>query len=160
GTGSGAIALALKRLHPGARVVASDRSAAALEVARRNAEHLRLAIELVEGSWWDPLAGQRFDLAVANPPYIAADDPHLSALRHEPVAALTPGGDGFTALRTIIAGATSHLVPGGWLVLEHGFEQAPGVRDLLAQAGLEAIESRRDLAGLERATAGRVRATA
>ncbi|MGZ8259166.1 MAG: peptide chain release factor N(5)-glutamine methyltransferase [Caldimonas sp.] len=155
GTGSGAIAIALKRLHPAAVVVASDASAAALSVAGRNAARTGVAIEWAEGSWWDPLAGCRFDIAVANPPYIASDDPHLDALRHEPIAALTPGGDGLGALRAIAAGAEEHLTHGGWLVLEHGFDQGARVRDLLRQAGLAEVETRLDLAGRERATAGR-----
>ena len=155
GTGSGAIALALKRANPACDVIATDVSAAALAVARRNAERLGLAIELVEASWWQGLEGRRFDIAVANPPYIAAGDPHLDALRHEPALALTPGGDGLGALRAIVAGAGSALVPGGWLLLEHGFDQAAAVRELLASAGFTQVETRRDLAGLERATGGR-----
>lgn len=155
GTGSGAIALALKRANPACDVIATDVSAAALAVARRNAERLGLAIELVEASWWQGLEGRRFDIAVANPPYVAAGDPHLDALRHEPALALTPGGDGFGALRAIVAGAGSALVPGGWLLLEHGFDQAAAVRELLASAGFTQVETRRDLAGLERATGGR-----
>jgi release factor glutamine methyltransferase len=155
GTGSGAIALALKRANPACDVIATDVSAAALAVARRNAERLGLAIELVEASWWQGLEGRRFDIAVANPPYIAAGDPHLDALRHEPALALTPGGDGLGALRAIVAGAASALVPGGWLLLEHGFDQGAAVRELLASAGFTQVETRRDLAGLERATGGR-----
>jgi release factor glutamine methyltransferase len=155
GTGSGAIALALKRLHPAATIVATDASAAALTVARRNAERNRLVVELAVGSWWSAVAGRRFDIAVANPPYVAADDPHLAALGHEPIAALTPGGDGLAALRAILAGAADHLMPGGWLIVEHGFGQGDAARDLFTAAGLVAIETRRDLAGHERATAGR-----
>ena len=155
GTGSGAIALALKRLQPGATIVATDASASALAVARRNAERTGLAVELLGGSWWRAVAGRRFDVAVANPPYVAADDPHLAALGHEPIAALTPGGDGLAALRAIVAGAADHLVPGGWLLVEHGFGQGAAARDLFTGAGLVAIETRRDLAGHERATAGR-----
>jgi release factor glutamine methyltransferase len=155
GTGSGAIALALKRALPQVEVTATDLSASALAVARRNAARLGLAIELVEASWWQGLEGRRFDLAVANPPYIAAGDPHLVALRHEPSQALTPGGDGLDALRAIASGAPASLVPGGWLVVEHGFDQAPAVRALLTDAGFDSVETRRDLAGLERATGGR-----
>ena len=160
GTGSGAIALALKRLHPEAHLVASDASGTALTIAGRNAARLGLAIELVEGSWWEPFAGRRFDLAVANPPYVAEGDPHLAALRHEPRGALTAGADGLDALRAIAAGAPACLSSGAWLVLEHGFDQAGAVRDLLADAGFAAVETRRDLAGLERATAGRLQGTA
>ena len=156
GTGSGAIALAVKHAHPHVAVTATDISAASLAVARRNAGRLHLAIETVEASWWSGLAGRRFDVALANPPYIAGDDPHLEGLRHEPIAALTPGGDGLGALRAIVAGAPAHLEPGGWLVVEHGFDQAEAVRELLARAGFVAVETRRDLAGLERATGGRL----
>jgi release factor glutamine methyltransferase len=92
---------------------------------------------------------------VANPPYIAVGDPHLAALRHEPEVALTPGGDGLGALRAIAAGALAALVPGGWLLVEHGFDQAAAVREMLRAAGLTPVETRRDLAGLERATGGR-----
>jgi release factor glutamine methyltransferase len=155
GTGSGAIGLALKRLHPDATVVASDLSAAALAVARRNADRTGLAIDLVEGGWWSAVAGRSFDLAVANPPYVAAGDPHLAALRHEPLVALSPGGDGLDALRAIAAGSAAHLAAGGWLVVEHGFDQAAAVRALLARGGLDEVETRNDLAGQERATAGR-----
>ena len=155
GTGSGAVALALKQLRQHAEVLGTDVSAAALAVARRNAARLGLAIELVESSWWNALGGRRFDLVVSNPPYIAGDDPHLDALRHEPIIALTPGGDGLGALRAVVAGAARHLQPGGWLLLEHGFDQAHAVRDLLLAAGFGAVETRRDLSGLERATGGR-----
>ena len=157
GTGSGAIALAIKHAHPSARVTATDASADALTVARENAARLGLEIEWRHGDWWAALAGRRFDLALSNPPYIAAGDPHLPALAHEPTLALSPGGDGLDALRTIIAGASAHLHPGGWLVLEHGFDQAEAVRGLLARAGFQAVETRRDLGGQERTTAGRHR---
>jgi release factor glutamine methyltransferase len=155
GTGSGAIALALKHAHPEIDVAASDVSASALAVARRNARRLALAVELVEGSWWQALENRQFDIALANPPYIAADDPHLAMLRHEPAIALTPGGNGLGALRAIVAGAARPLVAGGWLLLEHGFAQAAAVRDLLAGAGFTDVETRRDLTGHERATGGR-----
>ena len=155
GTGSGAIALAIARAYPEAGVTATDASAAALAVARRNANRLSLAIELIAGSWWQGLADRRFDLVVANPPYIRDGDPALAALHHEPRSALTPGGDGLAALRAIVAGVTRHLQPGGWLLLEHGFDQAEPVRKLLEIAGLERIELRRDLAGHPRATGAR-----
>jgi release factor glutamine methyltransferase len=155
GTGSGAVALALRRLHPRALATASDASGAVLAVAARNAARLGIGLELVEGSWWEPFAGRRFDLAVSNPPYVAEDDPHLPALRHEPLAALTAGSDGLAALRPIVAGAIAHLAEGGWLVVEHGFAQGAAVRQLLDRAGLIGIDTRRDLAGHERATAGR-----
>jgi len=155
GTGSGAIALALKHSRPTLAVSASDVSAEALAVARRNADRLGLVVELVASSWWQAFGGRRFDLVVANPPYVAADDPHLAALRHEPPGALTPGGDGLGAIRTIAAAAPDHLHPGGWLVVEHGFDQGRAVRALLAEAGLVDVTTRADLAGHERATAGR-----
>jgi release factor glutamine methyltransferase len=158
GTGSGAIALAVKRVHPRAHVTATDASRAALAVARRNAARSALAIELVEGSWWDAVTGRRFDVAVANPPYVADGDPHLAELRHEPIVALAAGGDGLGALRAIAAGAPAHLAAGGWLVVEHGFEQGAAVRQLLLNAGLGEVETRRDLAGRERTTGGRRRA--
>jgi release factor glutamine methyltransferase len=157
GTGSGAIALALKQRRPSLHVSASDVSARALAVARRNATRLGLAIELVESSWWQALAGRRFDLVVANPPYIAGDDPHLAALRHEPRSALTPGGDGLDAIRAIVGDAPAHLHPGGWLLVEHGFDQGRAVRALFEAAGLADVETRADLAGHERASGGRRR---
>ncbi len=155
GTGSGAIALVLKKLRPHAEVTGIDASAVALAVARRNAARLGLTVELVASSWWNALAGRRFDVVVANPPYIAAGDPHLHALRHEPLMALTAGSDGLAAMRLIVAGAAAHLVPGGWMLLEHGHDQAEAVRDMLGAAGFAAIETRRDLSGHERATGGR-----
>ncbi len=155
GTGSGAVALALAAARPRARLTATDASAAALAVARRNGVRLGLAVEWLQGDWWAPLAGRRFDLAVSNPPYIAGDDPHLAALAREPRAALTPEGDGLASLRELCAGAAAHLNPGGWLLLEHGFDQDHAVRALLGAAGFEAVETRRDLAGLPRCTGGR-----
>ena len=159
GTGSGAIALALKRLRPAAQVTATDTSAKALAVARRNAGRSGLAIELVEGSWWGAVAERRFDVAVANPPYVAAGDPHLAEgdLRHEPRQALTPGGDGLGALRVIVDGARAHLVPGGVLAVEHGFDQSDAVQALFAAAGAIDVRRRRDLAGHWRVAEGRWR---
>ena len=154
GTGSGAIALALKRATPATQVFASDASAGALEVARSNARRHGLQVQFACGDWWTPWAGRRFGLAVCNPPYIAGDDPHLAALAHEPLSALTPGGDGLDALRTVIAGATQCLLPGAWLLLEHGHDQAGAVRDLLCEAGFVAPQTREDLAGLARCTGG------
>jgi len=156
GTGSGAIALALKHSRPPLAVSASDVSVEALAVARGNADRLGLAIELIASSWWQAFAERRFDLVVANPPYVAGDDPHLAALRHEPQAALTPGGDGLGAIRAIAADAHRHLHPGGWLLVEHGFDQARTVRTLLEAAGLADVTTRADLAGHERATGGRL----
>jgi release factor glutamine methyltransferase len=150
GTGSGAIALAVKHGHAGAAVLATDVSADALAVARGNADRLGLAIAFEVGSWWAAVANRRFHLALSNPPYIAGDDPHLAALHHEPTLALTPGGDGLGALLCIVAGAHQHLEPGGWLLLEHGHDQAEAVQALLREHGFGNIETRRDLAGLPR----------
>ncbi len=155
GTGSGAIALALKRRSAQARVTAVDASRVALEVARANAARLGLDVEFLAGSWWDAVAARRFDLVVANPPYVAAGDPHLAALRHEPVEALVSGPDGLDALTTIARSADQHLEHDGWLLLEHGFDQGAAVRALLVAAGLRLVTTHRDLAGRERVTAGR-----
>ncbi|MCA0244944.1 MAG: peptide chain release factor N(5)-glutamine methyltransferase [Proteobacteria bacterium] len=155
GTGSGAIAVSVARRCPAARVSATDIDAGALAVARANAQALGCAIELHQGSWWSAVAGQRFELALSNPPYIAGDDPHLAALRYEPRHALTPGGDGLDALRMIVAGAPAHLEAGGWLLVEHGFDQGAAVRALLVDAGFETVQTRRDLAGHERCSGGR-----
>ena len=153
GTGSGAIALALATEIPAARITAVDASPAALELARCNARRAGIEdVEFLPGDWYQPVAGRRFDLIVANPPYLAADDPHLRALGCEPAAALIAGPTGLEALAKIAAGATDHLRPGGIVILEHGSEQGPAVRELLARAGVEAALTRCDLAGLERAT--------
>jgi release factor glutamine methyltransferase len=150
GTGSGAIALAVKHAQPTATVVATDLSAAALGVARANAKRLALDVEFIEGSWWQAVPRRRFHLVLSNPPYIAAGDEHLAALNHEPTLALTPGGDGLDALRCIVAGAAAHLEPGGWLLLEHGFDQADALQSLLRGHGFADIQTRRDLAGQPR----------
>jgi release factor glutamine methyltransferase len=160
GTGSGAIALALKHAHPAAQLTASDTSPAALSVASGNALRLGLDVRFRLGTWWQAVAGQRFDIAVSNPPYIAGDDAHLPALRHEPRLALTPEGDGLAALRAIVEGAPSHLVPGGWLLLEHGHDQAGPVAALLRQQGFTSIATRPDLAGIPRCTGGHLGADA
>ena len=156
GTGSGAIALALKHAQPGAAVTALDASGGALEVARANAAALRLDVRLVSGNWWSAVQGERFDIAVSNPPYIALHDPHLTALAHEPAIALTAGIDGLDALRHIIDHAAAHLRPGGWLLLEHGHDQGESVRGLLLQHGFARVEARRDLAGHWRCTGAQV----
>ena len=155
GTGSGAIALALKRTHPAARVCAVELSAPALAVARANAERHGLEVEWLAGNWWQALHGRRFDLVLSNPPYVAEGDPHLQALRHEPLQALSPGGDGLSALRQIVQDAPSHLADGGWLLLEHGHEQAEAVRDMLCRSNFEGMETRTDLAGRPRCSGGR-----
>jgi len=155
GTGSGAIALALKHAHATAQVCAVERNPSALAVARTNGERLGLPVEWLQGDWFAPLAGHRFDLIVANPPYIDGADTHLAALHAEPITALTPGPDGLADLRVLARDAPLHLQPGGWLLLEHGHDQGAAVRALLQDAGLALVQTRRDLGGQERCTAGR-----
>lgn len=152
GTGSGAIALAVKNAYHRASVTASDSSVAALEVARANAERLGLDVAFGGGSWWQQLRGQRFHLVLSNPPYIAAGDPHLQALTHEPSLALTSGKDGLSALNDIIDGARDHLAPCGWLLLEHGPDQGSAVRSKLTNLGFLSVQTRCDLAGRPRCT--------
>lgn len=149
GTGSGAIALALKRARPGWQVSAVDASESALQVARTNGQTLGLAVAWQAGNWLAQAVGP-FDLIVSNPPYIAEADPHLEALRHEPRMALSSGPLGLDALSSLIAQAPAQLAPGGWLLLEHGHDQAATVRDMLRVTGLSAAHSRLDLAGIER----------
>ncbi|MBV9315835.1 MAG: peptide chain release factor N(5)-glutamine methyltransferase [Gammaproteobacteria bacterium] len=159
GTGSGAIALALASERPRWRVTATDISAGALAVARGNAARLALTrIDFRRGSWFEPLAGERFDLILSNPPYIGSDDPALAdpALAHEPRLALTPGVDALECLRAIAHEAPRHLAVGGWLLLEHGAAQAAALRAELVLAGLRSVRSHRDLAGHERMTEGRL----
>jgi release factor glutamine methyltransferase len=155
GTGSGAIALAIKRNRRVARVVAVEASAAALEVAKRNGIALGLDVAWRHGRWLAPVAGERFDLIVSNPPYVAAGDPHLAELSHEPSSALIAGVDGLDAIREIVAAAPAHLAEGGWLLLEHGIGQDAAVRNLLARAGLEKIQTWPDLAGIPRVCGAR-----
>jgi release factor glutamine methyltransferase len=153
GTGSGAIALAIKSRRPDARVAAVDSSAGALQVAAANAHALKMEIDLRQGSWLAGVQG-RFDLIVSNPPYIAAGDEHLPGLAHEPVGALVAGPDGLDDLRTIIDQAPAHLASGGWLLLEHGYDQAGPVQDLLSRAGFGNIAGRQDLSGIDRCCGG------
>jgi release factor glutamine methyltransferase len=155
GTGSGAIALAIKRHRPKARVVATDASAAALEVARRNAVRFSLEIELRHGRWFEPVAGERFEAIISNPPYVLTDDPHLAALPYEPRLALLGGADGLDGFRVLAREAPAHLLPGGWLLMEHGAGQHEAVRALLEAAGLETTESWPDLAGIPRVSGGK-----
>jgi release factor glutamine methyltransferase len=157
GTGSGAIAIAVKHACPAARVSATDASAAALDVAIANARRLGTTISFAAGSWWDAVDNAPFDLVLSNPPYVAGADPHLAALWHEPLAALTPGGDGLDALRHIIGGASGHLAPGAWLLVEHGYDQADAVQTLLGAHGFGAIATRADLSGQPRCSGGRHR---
>jgi release factor glutamine methyltransferase len=163
GTGSGAIALALKHCRPDLEVRAVDYSTDALAVAQANALHLKLAVQFSQGSWLSGLPTARsespaidtFDVIVSNPPYIAAQDEHLAALVHEPLQALASGSDGLDDIRHIIAQAPGHLSKGGWLLLEHGYDQAEKVRGLLSVAGFSQVQSRKDLAGIERCSGGR-----
>jgi len=158
GTGSGAIALAIATERPHCRLIATDSSTAALAVARANATRLGIAkVEFRHGEWLKPLAGMRFDVIVSNPPYVRANDPHLTQgdVRFEPESALVAGADGLDAIRRIAVDALSCLRPGGWLLLEHGYDQAKAVRALLEIHGYDAVASCRDTAGHERVTAGR-----
>lgn len=158
GTGSGAIALALQHHRPDAWVVAVDASAGALAVAQSNARRLSLPVVFALGSWFTPLvthaAVESMHLIVSNPPYIAEGDPHLPALHHEPTEALTSGADGLDDIRHIVSHAPTHLRAGGWLLLEHGHDQAPDVQVLLAARGFNEVQSRNDLGGNTRCTGG------
>ena len=154
GTGSGAIALALQQARPAWQVSAIDASPDAVAVARSNALALGLQVPVTLSRWLDSVSGE-FELIVSNPPYVREGDPHLAALSHEPDQALTAGPDGLDDLRQIIATAPGHLAGGGWLLLEHGWDQAAPVSALLLARGFEAVESRPDLAGILRCTGGR-----
>ncbi|MEN9453225.1 MAG: hypothetical protein RLZZ369_2284 [Pseudomonadota bacterium] len=154
GTGSGAIALAIQHQRPQATVVAVDASAGALTTAQNNAQQLQLPVQFLLGSWLAPVEGQVFDLIVSNPPYIAEGDEHLAALTHEPITALTAGPDGLDDIRQIIRDAKSNLKPGGWLLLEHGYDQAEAVSHLLTQAGYTQVQTRKDLGEQNRCTGG------
>ncbi|MCS0614321.1 peptide chain release factor N(5)-glutamine methyltransferase [Massilia kyonggiensis] len=158
GTGSGAIAVAVAHTRPDADVTALDVSPDALAVAQANAAANGARVRFLESSWFDALAtGETFDVIASNPPYIAAGDEHLAQgdLRFEPVGALTDHADGLSALRIIVQGSPRHLVPGGWLLLEHGYDQAAAVRALLVDAGFADVQSWQDLAGIERVSGGR-----
>lgn len=156
GTGSGIVAVSLALECPQAGVVAVDLSPGAISVARNNAGRLGARVDFRAGSWFDPLAGERFDLIVSNPPYVAAGDPHLArdGLPHEPQMALTDGGDGLACIRAIVAGAAAHLQPGGWLLFEHGYDQGAASRNLLAAAGFKNAFTHPDLAGTDRVSGG------
>ena len=153
GTGSGAIALALQSQRTDAQVLAVDASTDALAVALANAERLGLPVQFHQANWLAGVEGP-FDAIVSNPPYIPSADPHLAALTHEPLQALVSGADGLEDLRTIVAQAPTHLRPGGWLLLEHGYDQAEAVQALLATQGFVQVQSRNDLAGVARCTGG------
>ena len=165
GTGSGAIAISLAHLRPDAQVTATDISADALNIAQRNAKRHGTTIQFLLSDWYhpaeNPLADTPFDLIVSNPPYIAAGDPHLGQgdLRFEPVTALTDRADGLQAIGKIISGAPAHLKAGGWLLIEHGYDQSEAVRAELQQQGWSEVQSWRDLAGIERISGARLAAS-
>lgn len=157
GTGSGAVAVTLALHRPRADVTAVDRSAAALAVAKENAQRLKAGnLRLIQSDWYSACAGETFELIVSNPPYIPVADPHLAQgdLRFEPAAALASGADGLDDIRTIVQGAAAHLKSGGWLLFEHGYDQAAACRKLLVQSGFEQVASCADLAGIERVSYG------
>jgi release factor glutamine methyltransferase len=158
GTGSGCIAITIAHERPAARVTAVDVSAAALNVARENAVAIGVGVGFVRCDWFDSLDGKRFDMIVSNPPYVAAGDPHLQRgdLRFEPAKALVSGANGLADIRLIVAGAPAHLRAGGWLLFEHGHDQADVCRDLLLDAGFGEVISRADIAGLPRVAGGRL----
>lgn len=157
GTGTGAIALALASERPLAEVTALDASEAALEVARANANDAGLPLRLLHSDWYAAVMGEQYHLLVSNPPYIAEGDPHLRQgdLRYEPPSALASGPDGLDAIRVIARQALAHLLPGGWLLVEHGFDQGAAVRALFIGAGLTSVATERDLEQRERVTMGR-----
>lgn len=155
GTGSGAIAIAVKHHRPRIRVVAVESDLSALLTAKRNAAKLGVEVDFRHGRWFAPVAGERFGLIVSNPPYVAGGDPHLAQLRHEPQGALVGGADGLDCIRDIVGAARPHLLPGAWLLLEHGFGQDEAVRALLVAAGLESVTAWPDLAGIARISGGK-----
>jgi release factor glutamine methyltransferase len=162
GTGSGCVAIAIACSRPRARVTASDSSRAALALARENAARHRVRVAFVASDWFEALGGERYDLIVSNPPYVAQGDPHLEQgdLRFEPRAALVAGRDGLECIREIVQGARAHLAPGGWLLFEHGHDQGARARALLGAAGYAQPFTLRDLARLERVSGGRLLAAA
>jgi release factor glutamine methyltransferase len=151
GTGSGAIAVSLAHARRDAQVTASDISPDALSLARRNAAAHAVALQFVQSNWFEQIEG-KFDLIISNPPYIAASDPHLMQgdLRFEPRAALTDEANGMMHISTIVDGAVRHLKPGGWLLVEHGYDQSAAIRALLQKSGWQQVQSWKDLAGIER----------
>jgi release factor glutamine methyltransferase len=158
GTGSGAIAVSIAHTRKDAAVTALDVSSAALDVARGNAQVNNAPVRFLESDWYSAVDTEMFDLLVSNPPYVAAGDEHLvqGDLRFEPIGALTDHADGLSALRSIIVGAHGRLVAGGWLLMEHGYDQAAQVRDLLTASAFTEVQSWVDLAGIERVTGGKI----
>lgn len=156
GTGSGCIAATLALELPGAKVTATDASSDALEIARENAAALGAKIDFREGFWWDAVDSDTvYDIIVSNPPYIRPDDEHLKNLEYEPLSALTDGIDGLECYRAIIPLAMQHLAPGGWILLEHGYDQGESVAKMLSDAGFAAVRTRKDYGGNDRVTMGR-----
>lgn len=155
GTGSGAVALTVAARRPDVQITATDASADALVVAQANAQRLALPVRFAQGAWLAAVPGERFDVIASNPPYMAQGDAHLAALTHEPTTALTAGPDGLADIRQIVAQAPAALPPGGWLLLEHGHDQAAAARALLKAAGFDQVSSRNDLAGIARCSGGR-----
>lgn len=161
GTGSGAVALAIRSQRPLAQITATDASLQALAVAQANSAALELPIRFIQANatdpnWFSAIRSEAFDLIVSNPPYISEGDAHLAALKHEPAMALISGKDGLDAIRSIIKHAPAHLRPGGWLLLEHGYDQAEPVRDLLNAHGFLDMTTRQDLSSIDRCTGGRL----
>ncbi|MGE5028065.1 MAG: peptide chain release factor N(5)-glutamine methyltransferase, partial [Betaproteobacteria bacterium] len=159
GTGSGAVAIALALHRPQAEVLAVDQSAAALDIAQKNAQTLDARnLSFAQSNWYSALAGEKFDLIVSNPPYIASADPHLKQgdVRFEPVSALAAGPDGLDDIRLIVKDAPAHLNPYGWLLFEHGHDQAETCRQLLTQTGFTQVSTSDDLAGIPRVTYGQI----
>jgi release factor glutamine methyltransferase len=152
GTGSGAVAVTVAR-QISCTVTACDFSADALEVASQNATQQGVDVQFIQSNWFDKVSG-RYHAIASNPPYIASADPHLAALTHEPLSALAAGSDGLDDIRQIINHAPDHLMPGGWLLLEHGYDQAANVCELLTQRGFAQVQSRMDLAGIARCSGG------
>ncbi len=156
GTGTGAIALAISHIRPHSNVVAVDFSKSALKIAQQNAENLSITnVSFTHSNWFSALKDQKFDVIVSNPPYIETNDPHLAALNFEPISALTSGADGLDDIRRIAQSAMIYLKPQGWLMLEHGYNQAEKVQDLLAENGLTDIKTIQDLGGNDRVTIGK-----
>ena len=153
GTGSGAVAIALAHSLK-ARVTATDFSEDALAIASQNARQLNTNVQFIHSNWFEKVSGH-YHVIVSNPPYIANADPHLAALTHEPLNALAAGEDGLSDIRQIVEYAPEHLPPGGWLLLEHGYDQASGVCELLTRRGFAQVQSRMDLAGIARCSGGR-----
>ena len=159
GTGCGAIALAIGRERPNCRIMATDISNRAIEVAKQNAQQLKITnVTFNQGNWFEACAEQRFDISVSNPPYVAEGDPHLQRgdLRFEPITALKAGDNGLAELKTIIESSNSYLAPGGWLFVEHGYNQGNAVVELFNKTGFDQVTCHTDFAAQERITMGQL----